>query len=223
MDQKLERKKNLRKKKRKLREKKVDFPGRKRPAIVVRKQRSKSLSIDNKDNSNSLSTPAKSKVMYHSAERLPNLTPFDEERIVWMKNLEDDIANEDARRIRCLSRQQMLENDPSSSSSPDSGHGNSAKGIHNEDNVSNKKSTRKHWDRENIANEYKLNEDEDHEERKMESEKDDDDNKKVKVKKHNRSHSKRKGDQSSPAGTVQQPLNAECFIVSRGWQMDQVS
>jgi hypothetical protein len=34
---------------------------------------------------------------HRSIERLPLLSPFDEERIVWLKNLEDDIANEDDR------------------------------------------------------------------------------------------------------------------------------
>ena len=37
---------------------------------------------------------------HRSAERLPTLSPFDEERIVWRKNMEDDIENEDARRRR---------------------------------------------------------------------------------------------------------------------------
>ena len=37
---------------------------------------------------------------YRSAERLPTLSPFDEERIVWRKNMEDDIENEEARRRR---------------------------------------------------------------------------------------------------------------------------
>lgn len=38
--------------------------------------------------------------LHQSAERLPTLTAFDEERIVWMKSLEDDIASEDERRCR---------------------------------------------------------------------------------------------------------------------------
>ena len=37
---------------------------------------------------------------HRSADRLPTLSPFDEERIVWRKNMEDDVENEDARRRR---------------------------------------------------------------------------------------------------------------------------
>ena len=46
---------------------------------------------------------------YKSTERLPNLSAFDEERIVWVKNLEDDIADEDERRNRLLIRQAAAE------------------------------------------------------------------------------------------------------------------
>jgi hypothetical protein len=58
----------------------------------------------------------------HSVERLPTLSKFDEERIVWLKNLEDDIQFTDERRKRTvLSRQktEFIESSPSTSPSSD--------------------------------------------------------------------------------------------------------
>lgn len=59
----------------------------------------------------------------HSMDRLPTLSAFDEERIVWLKNLEDDIAYEEDRRRRTNLRRQQATQDmstTSTSSSPSS-------------------------------------------------------------------------------------------------------
>lgn len=58
----------------------------------------------------------------HSMERLPTLSAFDEERIVWLKNLEDDICMEEERRARSQLRQnqQNLVTDSASSSAQSS-------------------------------------------------------------------------------------------------------
>ena len=42
----------------------------------------------------------------HSMERLPTLSAFDEERITWIKNLEDEITMEEERRARSQLRRQ---------------------------------------------------------------------------------------------------------------------
>lgn len=86
--------------------------GKRRPAVIRRpkKQRSRSLSTDKLNKVSETSSPkkmrrarhatTKNKGLFRSVERLPTLSPFDEERIVWMKNLEDDIAMEEERRRR---------------------------------------------------------------------------------------------------------------------------
>lgn len=54
----------------------------------------------------------------HSMERLPTLSAFDEERIMWIKNLENDICMEEERRARSqLRRAQTTTSDSSSSQS----------------------------------------------------------------------------------------------------------
>ena len=56
-----------------------------------------------------------------SVERLPTLSAFDEERIVWLKNLEDDIQlDEERRRRNQFRRQQATHVESSTSSTPTS-------------------------------------------------------------------------------------------------------
>ena len=77
----------------------------------------------------------------HSVERLPTLSKFDEERIVWLKNLEDDIQFTDERRRRTvLSRQQIIESSPSTSPStdPPSSDPSTCVSIDNSPNVARK-------------------------------------------------------------------------------------
>ena len=78
-----------------------------------------------------------------SVERLPTLSKFDEERIVWLKNLEDDIQFTDERRRRTvLSRQQaeLVESSPSttSSSDPPSSDPSTCVSIDNSPNIARK-------------------------------------------------------------------------------------
>ena len=82
----------------------------------------------------------------HSVERLPTLSKFDEERIVWLKNLEDDIQFTDERRKRTvLSRQQteVTESSPSitPSSDPPSSDPSTCVSIDNSPNVARKGGT----------------------------------------------------------------------------------
>ena len=53
----------------------------------------------------------------HSVERLPTLSAFDEERIVWLKNLEDNIQLDEERRRRSNLRRQQAEDSSSTTSS----------------------------------------------------------------------------------------------------------
>ena len=77
----------------------------------------------------------------HSVERLPTLSKFDEERIVWLKNLEDDIQfNDERRRKTVLSRQRIIESSPSTSPStdPPSSDPSTCVSIDNSPNVARK-------------------------------------------------------------------------------------
>ena len=81
----------------------------------------------------------------HSVDRLPTLSKFDEERIVWIKNLEDDIQFTDERRKRSvLSRQQaelVESSSPSTSptsSDPPSSDPSTCVSIDNSPNVARK-------------------------------------------------------------------------------------
>ena len=91
-----------------------DRPRRKPVSVSHHKNsmRARSLSSDN-----IVQEPMAAAKKGHSVERLPTLTAFEEERIVWLKNLEDDIQFDEERRKRNLFRRQMAEDSSSSSSS----------------------------------------------------------------------------------------------------------
>ena len=110
--------------------------------------KARSISCDNisPEKVNNLSEEKSSKDVQafstrHSVERLPTLSKFDEERIVWLKNLEDDIQfNDERRRKTVLSRQQMIESSPSTSPStdPPSSDPSTCVSIDNSPNVARK-------------------------------------------------------------------------------------
>lgn len=56
----------------------------------------------------------------HSMDRLPTLSAFDEERIVWLKNLEDEIALEEERKKRSTALKRQQAHDVSTTSSTSS-------------------------------------------------------------------------------------------------------
>ena len=69
------------------------------------------------------------------------MSKFDEERIVWLKNLEDDIQfNDERRRKTVLSRQRIIESSPSTSPStdPPSSDPSTCVSIDNSPNVARK-------------------------------------------------------------------------------------
>ena len=91
----------------------------KKPVVVLRSKKTRSRSFSEKSRASMAAFRRESgnnkpygvipyqNFNHHSVERLPTLTPFDEERIVWMRNYEDEIALEDERKSRQLSRQQQ--------------------------------------------------------------------------------------------------------------------
>lgn len=107
--------------------------------------------------------------------------------------MEDDIAQEDKRRIRGLVRQTAAEIDNDSAKSHDRAHRVKQTEVANSLMDVDKKGQRKQWDVVNISSEYKTNDDESS-----------DANKKF-------------GRSEEPAAL----LSVEVFIVSRIWQLDQ--
>ena len=179
---------------------------RRRPAVIRRpkKQRSKSLSqekLHRVTDTSALSPTRKRRaanlsrqLLFRSVERLPTLSPFDEERIVWMRNLEDDAADEEERRNRHLIRQ--------------AAHEIVAEDIRNKKSKE-EKHARKQWDTSNVAEDYKL------EEADTPAEKPEPEEKKQKQTQTSKRAS------PLPVPPPDPPLSSEVFVVSRGWQLDQ--
>ncbi len=210
------------------------FLGKRYPAVIRRpkKQRSRSLSTEkqNRGRGGEISSPRKKKrpskktssklgKLFHSVERLPTLSPFDEERILWMKHMEDDIALEEERRSRCLVRQAAEEvaleeewaRKASNSSSASSSSSSANETVYEQQHWNQKvKGNRKLWNTRNIRKNYVQEKDA---KRKAEgtTPRRDADPDKQEEKSKSRVHGK----------LASNVLNVECFLVSRGWQLDQ--
>ena len=226
-------------------------PRIKKRRATVKKQRSRSLSDRSRKAMEDKAAAASERrsvsrhsLHAHSAERIPNLSPFEEERICWRKSLEDDIFNEEERKSRMAMKRNaspattpMMPQEPDSpqptpqpwSSSSSSAASGSDIGLeatvlfHDRESVS--KVARKHWDKDN---KFKPKEEEVTQRRPAAAA-----GTRNKGRLLNR---KRAGERTvtksnnvgemrttkSQAATVPDPpLSAECFIVSRAWQIDQ--
>ncbi|XP_071743510.1 uncharacterized protein [Lepeophtheirus salmonis] len=137
---------------------------------------------------------------HHSVERLPTLSAFDEERVVWLKSFEDDITYAQERR-KMQSLKELSPTDSSSPTSSSDGHTRSKSQNHvvvidEVGKIESSNSSVGH--KGDTIDDSATSSDNEYEEIKKSL--------KRKSKKEKKSH---------------KPLVAECFIISRGWQMDQ--
>lgn len=214
---------------------------KRRPAIIRRpKKRSRSLSQEK-------SKARRLKEKHTSVERLPTLSAFDEERIVWMKNYENESTREDERRRRALVRKAAaqtlqsamneitmssnstnstsiesisetkskvhkskvpLANNPHEEPRPGTKDVESATN-NNESMIPKKKTSRKQWDTDKIIGESECSRMEQDTSALLANTNQVTENEEMK---------KYQADPTVPSNHL---LSAECFIVSRGWQMDQ--
>ncbi len=196
--------------------------GKRRPAVIrrVKKQRSRSLSTEklNKLSEKSSSPKKRRRVkrsskadMFRSVERLPTLSPFDEERIVWMRNMEDDIQLEEERRSRCAFRKVEVEGKASPTSSSSSSSANSVLYVQPPPPPAQAKVARKQWDIDNMEKELKVPNNANATPKKTII-------KKPSPKRDNIIVKERRNNNNNKIAPT---INVECFIVSRGWQLDQ--
>ncbi len=188
--------------------------GKRRPAIIRRpKKYYRSRSLSHEKLSNRLSPPfSKMTVAFRSSERLSRLSPFDEERIVWMKNMEDDIQDDEDRRARGIVRRAAVE-------------------VALEDlaSVKHHKCKRRQWDTsKNTATKVgDFNSCDDHDELKGEKAEQKSTAAEEDVDKYfsqtpvetHASITQTVGDEQEHQ--QQPPLITECFLLSRGWPLDQ--
>ncbi|TRY72052.1 hypothetical protein TCAL_11289, partial [Tigriopus californicus] len=225
---------------------------KRRPAIIRRpKKRSRSLSQEK-------SKARRLRQKHASVERLPTLSAFDEERIVWMKNYENESTREDERRRRALVRRAtaqtlqsaMNEIDLSSNSTNSNSEEStseiknkthqiqvplacnppeeqepgmkSAESANNNNNnnevmIPKKTTSRKQWDTDKIIGDSeRLRVEQETFALVTDSARHTNSQDQVK---ENEKMTNRITDASLPPNNPL--LSAECFIVSRGWQMDQ--
>ena len=166
----------------------------------------------------------------HSIERLPTLSAFDEERIVWLKNFEDEVTMEEERRLKQaenITTSESSASSPSTCISRGSSPYNKLRKSRSQIDALNHELSVNTTGEINLGTSTETENDEINRKlpRRAANKKNRYEIKIAKSKWYNANIFYREMAEerrrSKSRKKINAPLNAECFMVSRGWQLDQ--